>query len=38
MGKMIELIQSFELRDIWRIRNQTEKRFTFRQNQILGYI
>ena len=29
---MIELIESFELCDIWRIRNPTEKRFTFRQN------
>ena len=35
---MIELIESFELCDIWRIRNQTEKRFTFRQNHISGYI
>ena len=35
---MIELIESFELCDIWRIRNPTEKRFTFRQNQISGYI
>ena len=36
--KMIELIESFELCDIWRIRNPTEKRFTFRQNHISGYI
>ena len=35
---MIELIESFELCDIWRIRNPTEKRFTFRQNHISGYI
>ena len=32
LGKMIELIESFELCDIWRIQNPTEKRFTFRQN------
>ena len=34
---MIELIESFELCDIWR-RNATEKRFTFRRNHISGYI
>ena len=38
IGKMIELIESFELCDIWRIQNLTEKRFTFRQNHISGYI
>ena len=32
IGKVIELIESFELYDIWRIGNPTEKRFTFRQN------
>ena len=36
--KMIELIESFELFDIWRIRNPKEKRFTLRQNRISGYI
>ena len=36
--KMIELIESFELCDIWRIRNPTEKHFTFHQNHISGYI
>ena len=36
--KMIELIESFELCDIWRIRNPTKKPFTFRQNHISGYI
>ena len=35
---MIELIESFELCDIWRIRNPTEKGFTFRRNHISGYI
>ena len=35
---MIELIESFELCDIWRIRNPIEKRFTFRHNHISGYI
>ena len=37
IGKMIELIESFELCDIWRIQNPTEKRFTFRQNHISGH-
>ena len=37
IGKMIELIESFKLCDIWRIRNPAEKRFTFRQNHISGY-
>ena len=36
--KMFELIESFELCDMWRIRNPTEKRFAFRQNHISGYI
>ena len=38
LRKMIELIESFESCDIWRIQNPTEKRFTFRQNHISGYI
>ena len=32
--KMIELFESFELCDIWRIQNPTEKRFILRQNHI----
>ena len=35
---MTELIESFELCNIWRIRNPTRKRFTFRQKHILGYM
>ena len=35
---MIELSESFELCDISRIQNSTEKRFTFCQNHITGYI
>ena len=35
---MLELIERFELCDIWRIRNSTERRFIFRQNRILEYI
>ena len=38
MGKMIEIVESFKLCDIWRIRNPTKKRFTFRQNPISGYM
>ena len=38
IGKMIELIESFEFCDIWRIRNPTRKRFTFCQNHHSGYI
>ena len=34
LRKMIELIKGFELCDIWRIQNPTEKRFTFRENHI----
>ena len=35
---MIEIIENFELCDNWRIQNPTEKRFTFHQNHISGYI
>ena len=35
---MFELIESFELCDIWRIRYPTEKCFTLRQNHISGYV
>ena len=35
---MIEIVESFKLCDIWRIRNPTKKRFTFRQNPISGYM
>ena len=36
--KIIELIESFELCNIWRIRNPIEKNVTFCQNYISGYI
>ena len=35
---MIEIVESFKLCDIWRIRNPTKKCFTFRQNPISGYM
>ena len=38
IGKMIELIESFELCNIWRIQNPTEKWFTSCQNHISGYM
>ena len=38
LRKRIELIESFELCDICRIRNPTEKRFHFCQNHISRYI
>ena len=37
-AKMTELIETFELCDIWRLRNRKEKRFTFRQNHFSGVI
>ena len=36
--KIIELIESFELSDTWRIWNPTKKRFTFHQNHISEYL
>ena len=35
---MIEIVESFELCDNWRIRNPTEKPFTFCQNYIPEYM
>ena len=35
---MIELKNTFELCDIWRLRNPKIKRFTFRQNHKSGFI
>ena len=37
-AKIVELIETFELCDIWRIRNPKTKRFTFRQNHFSGFI
>ena len=36
--KLIEIIQTFNLCDIWRIRNPKTKRFTFRQQHCLSLI
>ena len=35
---MVELLENFDLCDIWRIRNLKKRRFTFRQNHLSGYI
>ena len=36
--KMVELLENFDLCDIWRIRNLKKRQFTFRQNHFFGYI
>ena len=38
IAKMIELLENFDLCDIWRIRNLKKKRYTFRLNHFSGYI
>ena len=38
MAKLIQIKEKFDLCDIWRIRNPKMKRFTFRQQHILGFI
>ena len=37
-AKLIEIIETFNLCDIWRIRNPKTKRFTFRQQHCSGFI
>ena len=37
-AKLIEIIETFNLCDIWRIRNPKTKRFTFRQQHWSGFI
>ena len=36
--KLIEIKETLYLCDIWRIRNPTVRRFTFRQHQVYGFI
>ena len=36
--KLIEILETFDLCDIWRIRNPNLRRFSFRQNHFSGYI
>ena len=38
IAKLIEIIETFNLCDIWRIRNPKTKRFTFRQQHCSGFI
>ena len=38
IAKMVELLENFDLCDIWHIRNLKKRRFTFRQNHFSGYI
>ena len=38
VAKMIELLENFDLCDIWHIRNLKKKRYTFRLNHFSGYI
>ena len=38
VAKLMEIIETFNLCDIWRIRNPKTKRFTFRQQPCLGFI
>ena len=38
IAKIIEILENFDLCDIWRIRNPNLKRFTCRQNHFSGYI
>ena len=38
VSKLIELLKSYDLVDIWRIRNPKTKRYTFRQNHFSGFL
>ena len=38
IAKIVELLENFDLCDIWHIRNLKKRRFTFRQNHFSGYI
>ena len=38
VAKLIEIMETFNLCDIWRIRNPKTKRFTFRQQHCSGFI
>ena len=38
LAKLIEIKETLYLCDIWRIRNPNVKRFTFRQNDVSGFI
>ena len=38
VSKLIQLLEKYDLIDIWRIRNPFSKRYTFRKNHFSGYI
>ena len=38
VSKLIQLLEKYNLIDIWRIRNPFSKRYTFRKNHFSGYI
>ena len=38
LAKLIELKESYDLRDIWRVRNAKSRRFTFTQRHSSGFI
>ena len=38
MSKIIQLLEKYNLSDIWRIRNPTSNRYTYRKNHFSGYI
>ena len=38
IAKIVELLENFDLYDIWHIRNLKKRRCTFRQNHFSGYI
>ena len=38
VSKIIQLLEKYNLSDIWRIRNPTSNRYTYRKNHFSGYI
>ena len=38
VAKLISIIERFTLVDIWRVRNQNKRRYTFRQSHQAGYL
>ena len=38
VAKLISIIERFTLIDIWRVRNQNKRRYTFRQSHQAGYL
>ena len=38
VAKLISIIEHFTLADIWRVRNQNKRRYTFHQSHQAGYL